>query len=335
MLTRERAEQLMKQVLSHSKADEAEVVVSDETVTHLRFARNSPSTSGTSSGPAVTVRSSFGVKSGAVTVNQLDEATLRQAVARSEEMARLAPDDPEFMPGLGAQEYAEVPAYFETTATGGARRMAEGVGATIEAARGRDFVAAGFARAAGEVEARGNSRGLFGYHRSSAASFSTTVRTPDGTGSGYAGRVARRIEDIDYAAAARIAVDKASAAQKPRALKPGKYVTILEPSCVANLLQGMVFGMDRRRADEGRSFFAAPRRASGTRQGERLFGAEIDVRSDPKDERCPARPWGDDGVPQAPTSRRPRRCRGRPTCSWLAARGPWPTSSAPRAAACW
>lgn len=298
MLTRERAQQLVKQVLSHSKADEAEVSLSGGTLTHLRFARNTPSTSGTSTGPSLTVRSSFGKKSGAVTVNQLDDDSLSQAVARAEEMARLAPEDPEYMPGLPQQQYAEVEAFFDSTAEGAPKRMAEGVAACIQAARGKDFVAAGFSRASADYEAHGNSRGLFGYHRSTAASFSATVRTPDGTGSGYAGRVARRIEDLDYAASAAIAVEKAAASQKPRELKPGKYVTILEPTCVANMIQGLGFGMDRRRADEGRSFFASRKRAGGTRLGEKLFGKEIDIRSDPKDERCPARPWGDDGVPQ-------------------------------------
>jgi predicted Zn-dependent protease len=300
VLTRERAQQLVKQVLSHSKADEAEVSVSGGTVTHLRFARNTASTSGTSTGPSLTVRSSFGKKSGAVTVNQLDDDSLSQAVARAEEMARLAPDDPEQMPGLPQQQYAEVPAFFDSTAEGAPKRMAEGVATCIQAARTRDFVAAGFSRASADYEARGNSNGLFGYHRSTAASFSATVRTPDATGSGYAGRVARRIEDIDYAASAAIAVEKAAASHKPRELKPGKYVTILEPTCVANLVQGLGFGMDRRRADEGRSFFSSHRRAGGTRLGEKLFGKDIDIRSDPKDERCPARPWGDDGVPQTP-----------------------------------
>ncbi|HWM88051.1 MAG TPA: TldD/PmbA family protein [Kofleriaceae bacterium] len=300
MLTRDRAQQLVKEVLARSKADEAEATLSGGTITHLRFARNSPSTSGSQSGPSLTVRSSFGKKTGAVTVNQLDDATLTQAVKRSEEMARLAPEDPEFMPGLPQQEYADVTAYFETTASQGAKRMAEGAAACIQAARARDFVAAGFARTAAEYEARGNSRGLFGYHRSTAASFSATVRTPDGTGSGYAGRVARRIEEIDYAGSAAIAVDKAARSQKPRALAPGKYVTILEPTCVANIVQGLAFGMDRRRADEGRSFFASRKKAGGTRLGEKLFGPGIDIRSDPADPRCPARPWGDDGVPQAP-----------------------------------
>lgn len=313
MLTRDEAEALVKKVLSRSRADEAEVSVTDGTVSHLRFARNSPSTSGSETGPSVTVRSSFGRRSGQFTVNQLDDATLAQAVSRSEEMARLAPEDPEFVPALGPQRYAEVPAWFDSTANEGPARMAKGAAAGIGAARQRDFVAAGFARAAAEVEAHGNSKGLFGYHRSTAASFSTTVRTPDGTGSGYAGRVARRIEDLDYAGAARIAIEKAAASRTPRALKPGKYVTILEPTCVAHMVQMLAGAMDRRRADEGRSFFAdrkhpragaaqAPGRASagGARLGEKLFGAQLDLRSDPNDARCPSRPWGDDGLPQAP-----------------------------------
>ncbi|HTE54903.1 MAG TPA: TldD/PmbA family protein [Kofleriaceae bacterium] len=299
MLTREKAQELVKKVLSRSKADEAEVELTSGTVANLRFARNSPSTSGSKTGPSLTVRSSFGKKSGQATVNQLDDATLDQVVQRSEEMARLAPDDPERMPALGAQKYAEPAAYFESTATQGPARMAQGAAACIDAARAADFVAAGFTRTAAEMEALGTSRGLFGYHRSTSASLSTTVRTADGTGSGFAGRVGRRIEDVDYAGAAKIAVEKAAASRKARPLKPGKYVTILEPSCVASLLQLMMFGMDRRRADEGRSYFAAPKRPGGTRLGEKLFGAEVDLRSDPVDPRCPARPWGDDGVPQA------------------------------------
>jgi predicted Zn-dependent protease len=298
VLTREQAKQLVASILARSKADEAEVTVTDGTVSHLRFARNSPSTSGSQSGPSVTVRSAFGKKSGQVTVNQLDDPTLLEAVARSEEMARLAPDDPELMPALGAQEYAQVAAYFEES--DGPARMAQGVRTCVEAARAKDFIAAGFTRTAARVEVRGTSRGLFGYHQSTAASFSTTVRSPDATGSGYAGRVARRLQDIDFPGAAATAVDKAVSSQKPRELKPGKYVTILEPTCVANLVQMMAFGMDRRRADEGRSFFASRKRAGGNRLGEKLFGSQVDLRSDPGDARCPGRPWGDDGVVQVP-----------------------------------
>jgi predicted Zn-dependent protease len=298
VLTRDQAKQLVASILSRAKADETEVTLTDGTVNHLRFARNSPSTSGSQSGPSLTVRSMFGKKSGQVTVNQLDDPTLVEAVARAEEMARLAPDDPELMPALGAQEYAEVAAYFEES--DGAARMAKGVAACIDAARAKDFVAAGFAQSEATLEVRATSRGLFGYHQSTSASFSATVRSPDATGSGYTGRVARRIQDLDFPAASAIAVEKAAASQKPRELKPGAYRTILEPSCVANLVQGMGMGMDRRRADEGRSYFASKKRPGGNRLGEKLFSAQVDIRSDPSDPRCPGRPWGDDNVAQTP-----------------------------------
>jgi predicted Zn-dependent protease len=284
-------------VLARSGADEAEVVVTDGTVANLRFARNSPSTSGSRSGPTLTVRSSFGKKTGEAITNQLDDASIADVVKRAEETARLAPDDPEHMPVLGPQTYAAVDAYVEEPPAAVLSGMARGAAACIEAARKTDFVAAGFARSAAEMEARATSAGLFGYHRRTSASLSTTVRSPDGTGSGYAGQVGRSIADLDYPGAASIAAEKAAASRKARPLAPGKYVTILEPSCVADLVQLLGFGMDRRRADEGRSYFAS-KKPGKTRLGEKLFGNDIEIRSDPADPRCPARPWGDDGVPQ-------------------------------------
>ncbi|HEU5057578.1 MAG TPA: metallopeptidase TldD-related protein, partial [Kofleriaceae bacterium] len=95
--------------------------------------------------------------------------------------------------------------------------------------------------------------------------------------------------------AAAVAAQKALASQKPRALEPGSYPTILEPTCVASLLELMTSSMDRRRADEGRSWFASPR-GGGTRLGEQLFGRTIDIRSDPRDRQVPARPWSGEGL---------------------------------------
>lgn len=297
MLTREQAQALLQKVLARSTADEAEATIEDEVLSHLRFARNSPSTSGSVTGPTLTVQSSFGRRTGQATVNQLDDASIADVVRRAEETARLAPEDPEHMPALGPQTYAAVDAFDEATAAQAPARTAQGAAACIDAARRAGFVAAGFTRTVAEMNARATSRGLFGYHRSTSASLSTTARTQDGTGSGYAGQVARSIDELDYPGSARIAVEKAAASTKARPLPPGKYATILEPSCVATLIQMLGFVMDRRRADEGRSYFAS-KRTGKTRLGEKLFGSEIDLRSDPADPRCPARPWGDDGVPQ-------------------------------------
>jgi predicted Zn-dependent protease len=298
MIAREKAREIIEQTVAWSKADEAQVSLTVGQSANLRFARNTASTSGSETGPSLTVTSIVGKRAGAVTVNQLDAATLQGAVARSEEIARLAPEDPERMPLLGPQEHAAVSAWDETTATQGAERMAIGAASVIRAAAGQKLVAAGFTRTSARAEALGNSKGLFAYHRGTTASFSTTVRTHDGSGSGWAGRAARAIGDIDYAGAADIAVQKALASRGARKLEPGSYPTILEPACVAELLGLLVGDMDLRLADEGRSYFASPK--GGSRLGEQLFGRSIDIRSDPRDSQVPVRPWSSEGLAHQP-----------------------------------
>src|SRR5438270_1098324 len=56
------------------------------------------------------------------------------------------------------------------------------------------------------------------------------------SGSGWAGSGGHRMADLDAAAIARTAVDKATASARPQKLEPGRYTVILEPAAVASLL---------------------------------------------------------------------------------------------------
>ena len=296
MIDRERAKAVTDAVLALSKADEARVALRESEVTHLRFARNAPSTSGTFTEPELTVWSTFGTRTGSVTVSQLDQGGLAEAVRRSEELARLAPEDAEHMPVLGPQTFPSTQAFDADTAARGAEVLADGVGRCIEDARAAGLETAGFTETVAEAQALATSRGLFGYHRSTRAYVSATARTPDGSGSGWASAADHRIGALDYGAVSRATVAKAKASQAHRPLPPGAYVTILEPACVANLLQLMRFMMNARAADEGRSFFASPE--GGNRRGEKLFPDNVHMYSDPQDPLAPATPWDDDGLPQ-------------------------------------
>jgi predicted Zn-dependent protease len=296
MINRERAKDVTGVVLALSRADEARVELSESDVTHLRFARNEVSTGGTYIQPELTISSTFGKRTGSVTVNQLDEASLAEAVRRSEELARLAPEDAEHMPVLGPQEFLDTPAYDVDTAERGAEVLGDGAAQCMSDARSEKLEAAGFTETVAEARAIASSRGLFGYHRETRAYVSSTARTPDGSGSGWASAGHHRIWDLDYVAVSRAAVDKAKASQSPRPLPPGEYPTILEPACVANLLQLMTFSLNARNADEGRSYFASPQ--GGNRRGEKLFPDSVHIYSDPTDPLAPAAPWGADGLPQ-------------------------------------
>ncbi len=60
---------------------------------------------------------------------------------------------------------------------------------------------------------------------------------------------------LDTAAATRIALLKAQGSAEARAIEPGKYTVILEPTAAAVLLENIFFNMNARSADEGRSYF--------------------------------------------------------------------------------
>jgi predicted Zn-dependent protease len=297
MLSEERGRAVIEQLIGLSHADEVQVDLESKETTHLRFARSSPSTSGNASDATLSVKSWFGKRSASATVNQLDEAALKEVIERSEHLAKLAPEDSEYVPNLGAQSYPSVNAYDDVTRTRGAHGMMEGSTLCVEQARERGLEAAGFTIARARSTFIGNRQGLRGFHRSTEVSFSETVRSPQ-AGSGWAASGANSIAGVDYARCSATAIDKAQRSVSPRPLAPGKYVTILEPACVASLMRSLLSSMNQRSADEGRSFFSAG--DGKTKLGQQLFPEQVTIRSDPASSAAPGAPWADGGLPQLP-----------------------------------
>jgi predicted Zn-dependent protease len=63
-----------------------------------------------------------------------------------------------------------------------------------------------------------------------------------------------RLSDIDGAAAGRTAAEKARRGDDLLELEPGRYEVVLEPSCLANMLEFLRDGFNARTVEEGRSF---------------------------------------------------------------------------------
>ncbi len=294
-LTHDDCRRITERALSLSGADECFVSVEAGRNANVRFARNEVTTSGDVEDATLSVRCSFGKRSGTSSVNQFDDASLSRCVRQAEEIARFAPEDPEHMPVLGAQSYPEVPGFDEATADLLPARRAELTKGAIEMARAKKVEIAGFFTNSSGVSAIATSKGLFGASRSTRVTFSATARTPDGKGSGWGGVNGERFEDVDTLGLSSRAVDKAFRSAGARELAPGTYTVILEPSAVADLLLFMGFAMDARSADEGRSFFA--RKGGGNKIGQKVLSEKVTVWTDPADPRAPGAPFSGDGLP--------------------------------------
>jgi predicted Zn-dependent protease len=297
ILSSSEAEALLKKVLAFSKAEEMEATLQGGRSAYTRFGVNSASTSGDTNDLSLVVNAHFGQRGGTATTNTLDDAGLERVVRAAEEIARLSPEDPEQQPFLPKQTYANINDGFdEATYNADARMRAEGIATTVDPARAKNLVAAGIYDNQGGFTAIANTRGNFAYSRRSIASYTTTVRTADGTGSGWGSAMSHRIGDINAKAIGERAIQKAELSSKPVAIEPGNYTVILEPNAVGDLVANMLFtGFAARLADEGRSFLS--KKGGGNRLGEKFYGDNVNIYTDPSLSNAPGLPFDGQGLP--------------------------------------
>src|SRR6202012_3358306 len=116
ILTKEEAQALLKKVLSYSKADECEVSLNGRINGNIRTALNAVSTAQEANTMGLFVNSVFGKRTGSASINEFDDASLEKVVRRAEELAHLAPENPEHMPMLGPATFKEAITYNADTA---------------------------------------------------------------------------------------------------------------------------------------------------------------------------------------------------------------------------
>ncbi len=298
--TKEEAKKILEKALSFSKADACEINLSGSNSGNIRYARNTVSTAGYRSTQSLVVQSSFGKKVGTATIDEFDDASLEKVVKRAEELAQLSPENPEFMPPLGPQTYDEATTYKESTANVTPEYRAEVASKSIVPAAEQDVTAAGFLDDSAQFSAMINSNGLFAYNQSTNVDFTVTMRTNDGTGSGWVTRDYNDIDKFDASEASKVAIDKAVMSREARAIEPGKYTVILEPAASIGLLQNMFRSFDARSADEGRSFMSA--KDGGTKLGQKIVDERVNIWSDPLNPDVPTATWNGAGQPLKKTS---------------------------------
>ena len=296
MYSEQEAKAILDKVIKLSKADECTATLDGSVDGNIRFARNAVSTSGIVSDAQLGVQVAFGKRVGIATINEFDDASLAKVVARAEELAKLAPENPEFMPAIDKQTYKATSTFVEKTAAITPEYRAQVAADSIDPCKKDKLVAAGFLSDGAGFSAIANSKGNFGYQKRSNVDFTCTVRTEDGTGSGWVARNLADVERFDAKSEIKTAIEKAKGSRDAKALEPGKYTVIMEPAATAGLISFMMFGFDARQADEGRSFLA--KKGGGNKIGEQLFDPRVTIYGDPTDPSAPVLPWDNDGLPR-------------------------------------
>jgi len=300
ILTEQHAKTLLKKVLSFSKADECECNLDGQVGGNIRTARNTVSTAGEQSDLTLAVQSTFGKRTGVATINEFDDESLKKVVRRSEELAKLAPENPENMPLFGEQKYVKPNNHFDSTSNVTPDDRAQAAEDSIKPSKANKLVSSGFLQDATTFVAIMNNKGLFAYNKATNVNFTVTIRTEDGKGSGWVSRDYGDVKKLNTKKASQIAIQKSLGSVDAKEMEPGKYTVILEPAASVQLLSNMFGNMGQRPADEGRSFLSKKQEEGKeggptNKLGEKLFDERVHIYSDPLEPEAPTAPFAGDG----------------------------------------
>jgi PmbA protein len=229
-----------------------------------------------------------GDRAGVATTNKVDAEGLAELAERATAAAASAPPDDSF-PGLApAAQPPTVDGYDEATAALGPDDQARLAAAAIDAA-GATPVYGFFTSAASEL-AVASSTGLSVEQRMTDAT-ALVVAAAEGI-SGYAEQTSWRADELDPAAVAREATEKAARTKGAGELEPGVYRAVLEPYALADLLE--YFSHDSLGALgllEKRSYLSG-------RIGDRVFDEKITIVDDPLDPKGLPKAFDFEGTPK-------------------------------------
>lgn len=288
--------ELAEKIISRSNAEDIVLNISETKSYNIRFAGNNITTCGAINRLNISIRSIFGKRSGSANINSIDDGTIENGLRTSEKLAKLAPEDEEFTPPEeGGQEYLHVKEYFEDTAKMESRERIDLIRHVIEECVRRDLISAGYIETSDRGSAVANSRGVFVYHPSSEIDFSATVRTKDGTGSSKIHRIYSDNSELDSVALSEEVIAKSELSRNPQEQKPGKYTVVLEGAATCDLLANLQWYLNRRSADEGRSYFSD--KVNGNKIGQKVASDVVNIYSNPADNIAPSSPFNYDGTP--------------------------------------
>jgi predicted Zn-dependent protease len=291
----------VERALALSKADGAVVIATESSSVNLRWANNTLTTNGATRDRSVTVISvvgrSFGVRSASTVGGPVDDpAALAELVRASEADAREAE---------AAEDYAELvtpsdsapadtaPSDFgapaERTGTAVFGQFARDLGEAFGAARAGGRLLYGFAQHDMTTTWLGTSAGVRLRHTQPTGSVEWTAKNGRPNGSVWHGQATRDFTDVSVADADALLRRRLAWCERTVELPAGRYETLLPPSAVADLVLDAYWSAGGRDAAEGRTVFSRP--GGGTRLGETLGPAGLEMFSDPFDPQLATEPW--------------------------------------------
>lgn len=254
MTSRDEFRFLADLVLKRSGGDDTVVTLQDQHGGTTRFANNQIVQNVNARRGQLTITVAYEKKRGAASTTDFTAGSVQEALARAERIARLSPDDPEYLPPPPPIAFAARPTARPETASAGPPRRLEYANEAIGHCRMENMMAAGVVTSSTGSIGVAASNGLFAFEERTDARFSLTVQAGDATG--WSAAAHRSIDHLKVQERTLNAINKAKLGRDVRELAPGRYPVILESAAVAGLWNALLWSLDAKSYEKGTSPFA-------------------------------------------------------------------------------
>lgn len=283
LISQDEALTLIESVIKQSQAEGVFVSFKASSSALSRFCENQISQNVNRDRTELQITSYYGQRSASSSTSQLTPEAISQTLHRSEELARFAPEDPEWVPLLEPQTYPNrFPFFDEHTANLAPLQRGAMVQKVCQLSRQGGVEGSGSLSTNVSLQAIGNSLGLRAGDRTTEADFSFTARI--GNGSSWGHNTACTATGLPLEDLTKEVIERSKQSQNPREIKPGVYPVVFSGAAFATLLGWLMWNMDARSADEGRSFMSRNDeggKAMGNCVGEQMFSPLVQVQRDP------------------------------------------------------
>jgi predicted Zn-dependent protease len=299
ILSQDQALSLVEEALEHSKAEGSFVSISAGEESLARYSSNQITQNLSRTRFTLTVTSYFGTRRASASTTDASPEAIQAVVRSAEALARIAPEDPEWVPLLEPQTYEErTPAFDEQTANLSPLERGGIIQRVCALSTSAGVDGSGTLSTEAYVRAIGNSQGLRAYNRHTEADFGFTARIEDG--SSWSQRTAWALDQLPIEKLTTQIIERSLQSRKPREISPGSYPVVFDGAAFADLLSWLSWNLDARAADEGRSFMSRTDESgnpAGNRLGEAMFSSLLQVQRNPAHPLLQGSTFFGDGLP--------------------------------------
>lgn len=245
---------LVDLVLKHATGDHTIIGLHDQHDGTTRFANNQIIQNINTRKVTLTITSAIGRRHGTTSTTDLTAGSVKETLKRAEKIARISPEDSEYLPPVGPQTYHPWPSSSHETVNAGPERRLMLAREVIDQAQSEHLKAAGIVASSTTNVGVAANTGLFAHEQRTNARFSLTAQNSGATG--WSSALHRSIEHLNIRERTHIAIQKAKRGIHAKKIPAGRYTVILEPPAAAGLLTWLIRMLNAKSYDKGTSAFS-------------------------------------------------------------------------------